>query len=443
MPFPKDFKWGSATASYQIEGSKLEEGRGECIWYNFSHTPGKVQDGDTGDMACDHLHRYQDDVSLMKDLGLHTYRFSTAWARVIPFGTGQINELGLAFYDSLIDSLLKAGIEPYITLYHWDLPQALQDKGGWEVADSVDWFVEYTDLMTRTFGDRVKNWITHNEPWVVSMVGNLFGAHAPGKQDPIAAYKVAHHLMLSHGAAMKTIRSNVSDSNAGITLNLAPYHPLTDSENDKMAARLGDAFQNRWFLDPVFKGEYPADLLEIVQHNLGDIVDFSQISSAKEDMDFLGINYYNRSVVKYNGERPMLPLEPTHPEGDYTEMDWEIYPDALHELLLRVTKDYDPKAIYITENGAAFIDPAPVDGVVEDPRRVDFLRGHFDAAARAIEDGVPLKGYFVWSFMDNFEWGYGYSKRFGIIHVDYDTQVRTPKRSALFLKDIIAETVTA
>jgi beta-glucosidase len=431
MAFPKDFLWGVAASSYQIEGGALTEGRGECIWHHFSHTPGKVRDNETGDVACDHLHLYKEDVKMMADLGVQAYRFSVAWPRVIPAGTGRINEQGLDFYDRLVDELLRNGIQPYLTLYHWDFPQALQEKGGWANPDSVAWFTEYTEVMTRALGDRVRGWITHNEPWCISILSNLIGEHAPGLHDAPTAYRVAHHLNLSHGAAMNVIRQNCPGVPAGITLNLTTAYPATDSEADQQAAHFFDGHFNRWFLDPVFKGTYPADMVEMLGSTL-DGIDLDEVKSAAVPMDFLGINYYTRSVISATGEQ----VRPA--DSEYTAMDWEIYPDGLTELLVRVARDYSPKAIYITENGAAFDDPAPVDGVVDDPKRVEYLQGHFQAAEKAIIQGVPLKGYFVWSLMDNFEWAHGYSKRFGIVYVDYATQKRTPKRSARFYQELIA-----
>jgi beta-glucosidase len=432
MAFPKDFLWGVAASSYQIEGGGLSEGRGESIWDRFSHTPGKVVNGDTGDVACDHLHRYKEDVAIMAELGVHAYRFSIAWPRVIPQGTGRINEQGLDFYDRLVDELLRHGIQPFATLYHWDFPQALQDRGGWASPDSVAWFAEYTDVMTRALGDRVKAWITHNEPWCISILSNLLGQHAPGLTDAPTAYRVAHHLNLSHAAAMNVIRQNCPGVPAGITLNLCPPVPSDPNKpEDVAAAQYFDGWFNRWFLDPVFKGQYPADMVE----NLGealDGIDLDAVKAAAVPMDFLGINYYNRAVIAADGQ-PQLPAD-----AEYTAMGWEVYPQGLTDLLVRVQRDYAPKAIYITENGAAFDDPEPADGIVEDPRRVAYLESHIQACDEAIIQGVPLKGYFAWSLMDNFEWAYGYEKRFGIVYVDYATQKRTFKRSARFYQDVIA-----
>lgn len=436
MKFPQDFLWGSATASYQIEGASLLDGRGECIWHRFSHTPGKIKNGDTGDVACDHYHRYKEDVALMKRLGLQSYRFSIAWPRVIPAGTGATNPAGLAFYDRLVDELLAAGIRPFVTLYHWDLPQALQDRGGWENADSPQWFADYTRLMAARLGDRVKDWITINEPWVVAFLGNLIGEHAPGKQDIVAAYRVAHHVLLAHGLAVPVIRSAVPDARAGIALNINYLDGASDSEADQQAAVRQDGYVARWFLDPLYRGHYPADIVEWLGHTLAGL-DLDAVKVAAVPTDFLGLNYYTRNTVRASDEPPFNMSMVRHDEAPHTEMDWEIYPDGLRKLLIRLHTDYAPGPIYITENGAAFNDLPPVNGIVEDPQRVEYLKAHFEAASEAIAAGVPLKGYFVWSLMDNFEWAQGYTKRFGIVYVDYPTQRRTPKRSALYLQQVI------
>lgn len=440
MQFPKDFLWGVATASYQIEGSKIEHGRGECIWHRFSHTPGKTYNGDTGDVACDHLNRYQEDVKLMRQLGAQAYRFSISWPRVIPAGTGATNAIGLDFYDRLVDEVLANDIVPFATLYHWDLPQALQDRGGWESPDSPAWFVEYTDLMTRRLGDRIKYWVTHNEPWCAAFLGYMIGIHAPGKQDTHAGYKAAHHLLLSHGLAVPVIRQNVKEAQVGIVLNPAVAHPASDSEADRIAAHRSEGLQNRWFLDPLYKGKYPSDMVETLNtQGLLDDIDLEAVKIAAVPTDFLGINYYSRGIIKAADEAPGFKgVKPDYPGVEFTEMGWEIYPDGLTELLVSITQDYAPEAIYITENGAAFKDEPPTNGVVHDPRRVEYLRNHFEAASKAIAQGVPLKGYFVWSFLDNFEWAEGYNKRFGIVYVDYATQVRTLKDSALYYQSIIS-----
>ncbi len=439
MTFPDGFLWGAATASYQIEGAALEDGRGECIWTRFSHTPGKVVNGDTGDVADDHYHRYPQDVALMKELGLKAYRYSISWPRVIPLGTGAINPLGLDFYDRLTDEILKAGVQPWVTLYHWDLPQALEDKGGWTNPDIVGWFSEYTELITKRLGDRVKHWITLNEPWCSASLGYLYGNHAPGLQDPKKAFAAAHYLLRSHGAAMKIIRRNVPDAKAGITVNLAPHMPATNHPDDVRVALRGDGFQNRWYLDPVFKGQYPPDIVEEVMAQGGLAgIDLNEVREAQQPADFLGINYYMRQVVAHVPGKPDESQTAFPPDAQFTDMGWEVNGAAMADLLVRVQREYNPKAIYITENGAAYPEPETVsEAVLEDPSRVAFLKEYFTAAQDAIKRGAKLEGYFVWSFLDNFEWAFGYTKRFGIVHVDYKTQKRTPKRSALYLKDII------
>lgn len=444
MAFPKDFLWGAATSSYQIEGAALEDGRGECIWHRFSHTPGKVMNNDNGDRACDHYHLYADDVKLMKELGLQAYRFSVSWPRVIPQGTGAANPAGLDFYDRLVDELLAANIIPYLTLYHWDLPQALQDRGGWENPAIIQWFSEYTDLMTRRLGDRVKYWATHNEPWVAAFLGHHIGIHAPGKTSWPAAFKAAHHLLLSHGAAIPIIRQNVPDSYAGIVLDQAERTPASDDPADIEAAHLsGVAGGHRWFLDPLFRGHYPADGVRHLEAELKDI-DLDAVQAACVPIDFLGINYYMRLVFAANEDgKPFPPRIIPQPNAPMTQMEWEVFPDGLYNLLTDIHQNYGPIDLYVTENGAAYPDPAPVNGVIEDPERAAYLQQHFAAAERAIADGVSLKGYFVWSFLDNFEWAYGYDRRFGIVHVDFDSLVRTPKRSALWYKDWIAAHTSA
>lgn len=439
MAFPKDFVWGTATSSYQIEGGGLDYGRGECIWHRFSHTEGNVHKGHTGDVACDHINRYKDDVKLMSDVGVDAYRFSVAWARVLPEGKGQVNEQGVDFYDKLVDELLGANINPYITLYHWDLPQALQDEGGWENPDSVKWYCDYTELMTRALGDRITQWTTFNEPFVVAMVGNLFGAHAPGKKDPVAAYTVAHHLMLSHGAAVPIIRQNVEGAEVGITLDQTYSFPASDSHEDRVAARNFAAFHNDWFLDPVFRGVYPADYLAHLEpHGVFKNIDLSDISNACVPIDFLGVNYYTRNVMTATDAWDVVGFRQVEVEGaEHTAMNWEVYPDGLLHTLVYIHNAYYPPAIYITENGCAYDDPEPENGVVHDPKRVDYYRKHLDAVSKAIDMGVPVKGYYAWSLLDNFEWAEGYDKRFGMVYVDFETQERILKDSAIYFRDRI------
>lgn len=441
MGFPRDFVWGTATSSYQIEGGGLDYGRGECIWHRFSHTEGQVVNGDTGVIACDHIHRYPEDIKLMADLGVNAYRFSTSWPRVLPQGVGKVNEQGLDFYNQIVDALLEAGITPHVTLYHWDLPQALQDRGGWENPDSVKWFADYTELVTRAIGDRVKHWITHNEPYVVSMMGNKYGEHAPGKQDPVAAYTVAHHLLLSHGAVVPIIRENSKGAEVGITLNQTYGSPYSDSHEDHLALQRFTSYYNDWFLSPVFRGVYPADLVKWLEpKGIFANVDLDAIQGAQVPIDFLGINYYTRNIISAGDDDPLLGLAYHKTEGaEHTAMDWEVYPDGLLHTLLYLHNAYHPPKIHITENGCAYDDSEPDNGVVHDPKRQEYYRLHLEAVSQAIDLGVPVTGYFAWSFMDNFEWAEGYAKRFGIYYVDFETQVRTIKDSALFYKDWITQ----
>jgi beta-glucosidase len=415
--FPDDFIWGAATAAYQIEGAVDEDGRGESIWDRFCATPGKVRAGDSGAVACDFYHRYPEDIALMRELGLDAFRFSIAWPRVLPDGRGRLNAAGLDFYDRLVDELLAAEITPFPTLYHWDLPQALEDEGGWTSRRTAEAFVEYTEHVVRRLGDRVAHWTTHNEPWVVAWLGHAWGMHAPGRSSEQDAVDAAHHLLLSHGWAVETIRSNVPDARVGIVLNLEHVDPASDSEADTAAAREVDGRANRWFLDALFRGAYPADVALVPPVDDGDL------AAIAAPIDFLGINNYFRFVVREGPEIVELP------GAQRTDMGWEIHPESLHKLLVRVARDYAPPSIYITENGAAFADVRTHDGEVHDVERVEFLATHIDAVMQARDDGVPVDGYFVWSFLDNFEWSLGYSKRFGIVYVDYTTLERVPKDS--------------
>ncbi len=436
LQFPKEFVWGAATASYQIEGAWNEDEKGESIWDRFSHTPGKVQDGDTGDMACDHYHRWEDDLKMIKQLGLKAYRFSTAWPRVLPSGTGTVSEAGLDFYSKLVDGLLKLDIEPYITLYHWDLPQKLQDKGGWPARDIVDAFVEYADLVSRVLGDRVKNWITLNEPWVSAFVGYYYGAHAPGHKSQHEALAAAHHLLLSHGNAVPVIRRNSPGSNVGITLNLTPQVPASPSVADRDAANWVDGHINRWFLDPLVGRGYPQDMVNAYGDEMA-FVQAGDMETLSVPVDFIGINYYHRSVVRSEKVSEAENAPQTVFSGDVTEMGWEVHPESLYKMLGRLYFDYDFPVIHITENGAAYVDEVSADGEVHDPKRVSYYVRHLEQVHRAIEAGIPVKGYFAWSLMDNFEWAYGYSKRFGLVYVDYQTQQRIMKDSAKWYKAVI------
>jgi beta-glucosidase len=433
--FPADFRWGAAVSAYQIEGAVAEDGRGESIWDRFSATPGKVVGGDSGAVACDSYHRYREDVRLMKELGLSAYRFSIAWPRILPEGRGRTNAAGLDFYDKQVDELLAAGIEPFVTLYHWDLPQALEDRGGWPVRETAEAFAEYVEVVAGRLGDRVRNWITQCEPWVVAWLGYGTGEHAPGRKSDADALAAAHHVLLSHGLAADVLRREAPESRLGITIDLVAFHPLTDSPEDLAALAREDGFRNRWILDPVLRGRYPDDMLERFAPMLPAIED-GDLQTISAPLDFLGVNYYTRSVVRSNGADGR-PVTVTGDDVERTEMGWEVYPDGLYELLLRLRAEYDPPPLYVTENGAAFRDHR-VNGSVHDPKRISYVDRHLDAIARAIEDGVPVHGYFLWSLLDNFEWSFGYSRRFGIVYVDYATLERVPKASYAWYRDFIA-----
>jgi beta-glucosidase len=432
--FPVDFVWGAATASYQIEGAAHEDARGESVWDRFCATPGKVRSGDTGDVACDFYHRYPDDVKLMRDLGLDAFRFSIAWSRVLPAGRGAVNDAGLDFYDRLVDELLANEIEPYATLFHWDTPQALEDAGGWPERATAEAFVEYTEAVVGRIGDRVRHWITHNEPWVYAWVGHAWGLHAPGRKSEADAVAVAHHLLLSHGWAVEAIRRASPEARVGITLNLAQIYPATDTPEDEAAAYRRDGEDNRWFLDPIFRGSYPADLLER-NELVAPYVRDGDLDVTSAPLDFLGINNYSRFIVAAGSDGPRTV---GNPDAQHTDMGWEVYPDGLHDVLVRVARDYEPAAIHITENGAAFADVRVHDGAVHDVERTAFLESYIAAVGRAIAGGAPVKGYFVWSLLDNFEWAFGYSKRFGIVYVDFPTLERVPKDSYYWYRDLIA-----
>ncbi|MCI2417853.1 GH1 family beta-glucosidase [Saccharopolyspora sp. K220] len=444
LRFPDGFGWGVATASYQIEGGVREGGRGESIWDRFAHTEGKVLGGDTGDVACDHYHRYREDVALMAELGVTHYRFSLAWPRLQPDGSGALDAAGLDFYSRLIDELLAADIVPWVTLYHWDLPQRLEDAGGWPERDTAHRFAEYAARVHEALADRVRHWTTLNEPWCAAFLGYAEGRHAPGRQDHAAAFRAAHHLLLGHGLAVRDMRANQRDSTFGITLNLYPVDPASDTEQDRDVARRIDGLMNRLFLDPLLRGGYPTDVLG----DVAPVLDTSHIRADDEQiigqpLDFLGVNYYTRHVVAA-GPQPKVwsPGQPASPwvgSSDMinvkrglptTDMGWEVDPAGLHEVLTRLHREYGPIPLHVTENGAAYPDEPDSAGQVRDPDRVRYLEQHFRIAHQAIADGIDLRGYFVWTLLDNFEWAWGYTKRFGLVHVDYPTQRRTPKDSA-------------
>ncbi|WP_020375925.1 GH1 family beta-glucosidase [Sulfobacillus thermosulfidooxidans] len=434
--FPRNFAWGVATASYQIEGAVNEDGRGASIWDIFSHTPGKILHGDTGDIACDHYHRMREDVNLMSQLGISHYRFSISWPRIFPMGYGQKNSRGLDFYDQLTDQLLQENIEPLVTLYHWDLPQALQEKGGWINRDTAFYFRDYAAMMFDKLGDRVHNWITHNEPWVTTVAGHIQGHHAPGLKQPKVGRKVAHHLLLSHGLAVEAYR-DMDKGRIGITLNLHPVYPASSREEDLTAQRLHDAFHNTWFLDPVFKGTYPDDLNEILPLH-DEFIAEGDLNLIQQPLDFLGVNYYAPHRVRWNPDDISHASLVILPEEPITSMGWPVDAKGLTDLLIRIHQDYGPIPIVITENGAAYEDVVE-DGKIHDALRQHYLEMHWNALANSIEQGVPVQGYYVWSFLDNFEWALGYSKRFGIVYVDYLTQQRIVKDSGLAYSRFLRE----
>lgn len=438
LRFPPGFVFGAATSAYQIEGGATADGRGESIWDRFSHTPGHVAAGDTGDVAADHYRRYPEDIALMATLGLTAYRFSIAWPRILPDGRGRVNAAGLDFYDRLVDGLLAAGIAPFATLYHWDLPQALQDAGGWADRQVVDAFTEYADVVSRHLGDRVGHWMTVNEPWCVSFLGHLTGEHAPGVRDLRTALRVAHHLLLAHGAAVPVLRANAGPtSQVGIVCNMTPGVPASDSEADRRAAERWDGFFNRWFLDPLAGRGYPSDMVALYGP-LAPVVEPGDLERIAVPIDFFGLNYYFRAVVGDDPGAPPLGLRPHEvPGAAVTGMGWEVYPEGLRELLVRLARDYGFGDLYVTESGAAFADRVDPDGVVRDPARLAYVRDHLAAARGAMNEGAALRGFFAWSLLDNFEWAHGYSQRFGLVHVDYETQERRIKDSGRWYAALI------
>jgi beta-glucosidase len=433
MAFPQEFVWGAATAAFQIEGATDADGRGESIWDRFCRTPGKVANGDTGDEACDHYHRWPQDLERMSNLGLHGYRFSIAWPRVQPEGRGAPNRQGIDFYRRLVEGLLERGITPLATLYHWDLPQPLQDGGGWASREVVERFEEYARIVFDALDDVVDSWITHNEPWVTSFLGYGYGVKAPGMTDWHAALAAAHHVLLSHGRATRAFRNGGASGEIGITLD------LTHVSGEPGAARRLDGHRNRWFLDAVLRGSYPVDMVELYEEQVGplDFVHDGDLHEIAAPIDFLGVNFYQPAVA-HPGEGPLL-VEEVPADGPRTAMGWTVEPSSLTTLLLRLRRDYGDVPLVITENGASFDDP-PVDGqaVVEDPERVAYLRDHIAAVELAVREGVDVRGYYVWSLLDNFEWEHGYDSRFGIVAVDFANQRRIPKRSALWYRDLIA-----
>jgi beta-glucosidase len=430
--FPTDFIWGVATSAFQIEGASQADGKGESIWDNFCRKPGVIADGSNGDVACDHYHRFAEDLDLVRDLGVDAYRFSLAWPRVQPAGRGAWNEAGFAFYDRLIDSMLDRGLRPFLTLYHWDLPQALQEQGGWNARDTCHRFADYAAEVMRRFGDRVASVTTHNEPWVVAILGHETGIFAPGLKTRKIAYQAAHHLLLSHGMAVAAMRSMRKPVPMGIVLNQSPFYPLTQDPADQAKAELEYGLLVRWYMDPLLEGHYPQDLLEHLGNDAPEIA-AGDLDLIRSPLDFIGINYYTRQVSSAKG-----PFEPAQNGLPVTDMGWEIYPDGLTDLLVQLKNEYPLPPLYITENGAAFKEVVTAEGV-HDMARVEYLKSHISAVHAAIAQGVDVRGYFLWSLLDNFEWASGYAKRFGIIYVDYETLARQPKQSAHWYREFLRD----
>ena len=446
IQFPDGFQWGTSTSSYQIEGAVREGGRSESKWDVFVRQPGKIVNGDTGDVACDHYHLWKSDIALMKELGFKAYRFSLAWPRILPGGRGKVNQAGVDFYNRIIDELLEAGITPLTTLYHWDLPVSLGLD--WLDRPIVEPFVDYAGVATRAFGDRVKNWVTINEPWCESHLSYSIGLHAPGLRDQSKALVAAHHLLLAHGKAIPEIRLNCPDAQVGIALNLSPHYPETPTDANLDAVRHQDGMLNRWFLDPLYGRHYPADMLSdfvrmgSLKSEEPEFIKDGDFELMAEKTDFLSINYYSRTVLRaLEGQKadPSKSMALPSPADNQTEMGWEIYPDGLFEIVSRVYKEYSPARIIIAENGASYSDGPDALGKIHDDKRISYLEAHIGAIARAIKAGVPMAGYYTWSFMDNFEWSRGYSQRFGLVYVDYETQKRYPKDSAYWYGNVIKQ----
>jgi beta-glucosidase len=436
--FPEGFLWGAATAAHQIEGSPMADGAGPSIWTRFAHTPGMTVNGDTGDVACDHYNRWKEDVALMASLGLKAYRFSVSWSRILPDGTGRVNQKGLDFYSRLVDELLSKGIEPLLTLYHWDLPAALDDRGGWLNRDIADWFAEYGSVMYRALDGRVKKWVTLNEPWVVTDGGYLHGALAPGHRSKYETPIASHNLMRAHGAAVKAYRE-IGKHEIGLVVNIEPKYPNTQSPEDLAATKRAHAYMNEQYLDPAILGHYPPELKNEIFGDAWPEWADEDYALIKQKLDFIGINYYTRSVTQATDSYPLKAGAVRQKLGTYTETGWEVFPQGLTDLLVWAKDRYGNIPTYITENGAAFFDPAVAEeGRVRDPLRMGYLKKHLTAIRDAIDQGCDIRGYMVWSLLDNLEWSLGYSKRFGIVHVNYGTQERTPKDSARWYSKAIA-----
>ncbi|WP_173917482.1 GH1 family beta-glucosidase [Halobacillus sp. Marseille-Q1614] len=437
IEFSNELKWGAATASYQIEGAAHEDGRSPSIWDTFSHTPGNVKNGDHGDQACNSYHLYKEDIQHLKELGVDLYRFSISWSRVMPEGTGSLNEKGVAYYRSLIEELLNHNIKPMITLYHWDLPQTLQDRGGWENRATIVAFEEYAEAMFKEFGGQVKSWITINEPWCASFLSNYLGIHAPGKKDLQAAVDVSHHLLTAHGKAVQSFREIVPDGEIGYAPNIGWLEPFSADVEDQDACRRGMLWQKEWFMDPVFKGSYPEELILLFEKQNAFLkIEEGDLELISQPIDFMGINYYTGSLGRHQENAGLFQVEEIPLDYRQTDIGWPIYADGFYKALTDLKETYGDIPIYITENGACY-NHGVEDGKVNDQERIDYLKQHLTSLYRAIKAGVSIKGYIVWSLLDNFEWAEGYEKRFGIIHVNFETFERTRKESYYWYKNTI------
>jgi beta-glucosidase len=435
--FPADFSWGTATASYQVEGAWQEDGKGENIWDRFSHTPGRINTGDTGDVACDQYHRYKEDVALMKELGLRGYRFSISWSRIFPDGKGEVNQKGLDYYNRLVDELLANGIRPFPTLYHWDLPQALQDEGGWANREIVGHFTKYAETCINSLGDRVKHWMVFNEPWVFSFLGYAVGFHAPGVRDREQGMRAMHNVNLAQASAVHAMRAAGSADAIGTAFSMSASYPYSDSAEDKAAADRHHGFNNDWFLRPLLKGEYPIAYVDQEAALAASDIRPADMEAVKADIDFIGINLYTRTIVANNPDEKYLGIRQVPGPGRRTHFGWEVWPAALYTAIMRTHRDYG-KPIYITENGCS-VDDKVEGGAVHDEDRIDFYKGYIGQVGRAIDEGADVRGYYAWTLIDNFEWTFGMSQRFGIIHVDFDTLKRTIKDSGYWYRDLIAK----
>ncbi|WP_151737591.1 GH1 family beta-glucosidase [Paenibacillus tengchongensis] len=438
ITFPRDFVWGAATAAYQIEGAYEEDGRGLSIWDTFARVPGKVWNGDNGDTACDSYHRYREDIALMKELGIKAYRFSIAWPRIYPQGTGEVNPRGIQYYHDFVDTLIENGIEPVCTLYHWDLPQALEERGGWRSRETIDAFARYSETLFREYGGKIKHWYTINEPWCASFLSHYYGEHAPGDKDLQTAVNVAHHLLVAHGRAVRAFRELGAEGLIGYAPNATWMEPYSNRAEDRAACERQNGWFIEWFMDPVFKGEYPAFLVEWFKQAGAELhIENGDMELISERIDMLGLNYYNGSVARFDDNGGLMQIRTVDVGYEHTDIGWPIYPQGFYNVLNRIRGLYGDIPVYITENGACYNDE-PEAGAVADQKRIDYIHKHLIQLDRAILSGIPVKGYFSWSLMDNFEWAYGYSMRFGLIHVDYKTLARTPKDSYYWYQDVIA-----